>query len=180
MTKKTFQNLPKDKKNKILLAAKVEFINNGFMGAKVSRICKQAEISRSAFYRYFDSLEDIFDIVIKHFLINRMLEFQNNIVNNPDRVFEICREMLVNALESKEDRLLVESLTTFNIIKDLPNYKTDMFNTLPRKTSLMMLNFMCLVKDFVNLHQKQGVPKEFILKHYDDLIHLMRKGYDNI
>ncbi len=180
MIKDVFKNLPEDKRNKILLSAKTEFTNNGFMGAKVLRICEGAKIPRSAFYRYFDSLEDIFELVIKHFLFDRMFEFHSEISNNPERVFELCREMLENALDSKQDRLLVESLSVFDGIKELQNHRAKMFNGLPQKTGLIMLNFMCLVKDFVNLHQKQGVPKEFILKQYDDLTYVIKKGYDNI
>ncbi len=180
MIKEVFKNLPEDKRSKILLSAKTEFINNGFMGAKVLRICEGAGIPRSAFYRYFDSLEDIFEMVIRHYLFDRMFEFHSEISNNPERIFELCREMLVNALDSKEDRLLVESLSVFDGMKEMQDQRAKMFNSLPRKTSLIMMNFMCLVKDFVNLHQKQGVPKEFILKQYDDLTYVIKQGYNNI
>lgn len=180
MVKEVFINLQEDKKEKILQSAKTEFINNGFMGAKVSRICEQAGIPRSAFYRYFDSIEDVFQLIMEHYLMKRMIAFRLKIASEPESVFDICREMLVTALDSKEDRLLVESISLFNGIQELEKYRADMVQTLPQKTSLLLLNFMCLVKDFVNLHQKQGVPKDMILQQYDDVMNLLKKGYDNI
>ncbi len=180
MIKEVFNNLAKEKKETILLAAKIEFVKNGFLGTKVTSICKNANIPRSAFYRYFDSLEDIFEMVIKHFLVDRVMELQNTIRKNPNSIFDTFREMLINALDSKDDILLIESLSLYHKNAGLTDQNRDMFQSLPHKTNLIRINFMCIIKDFVKLHQKQGIPKDFILKQYDDLTYLIKKGYDNI
>jgi len=51
MPSETFYNLPIEKKNKIIEAAKHEFTENILLKARVSNIIKRAGITRSSFYQ---------------------------------------------------------------------------------------------------------------------------------
>lgn len=59
MPKQTFQNLPEDKKKKILEAAKNEFSRVSVTEASINNIVTEANIARGSFYQYFESKEDL-------------------------------------------------------------------------------------------------------------------------
>ena len=59
MPKQTFQNLPEDKKKKILEAAKNEFSRVSVTEASINNIVTSANIARGSFYQYFESKEDL-------------------------------------------------------------------------------------------------------------------------
>lgn len=59
MPKQTFQNLPEDKKKKILEAAKNEFSRVSVTEASINNIVTKANIARGSFYQYFESKEDL-------------------------------------------------------------------------------------------------------------------------
>ena len=54
MPTNTFFNLPIEKKEKIINAAKSEFVEYSFHDASINRIIKSAGISRVLFYMYFE------------------------------------------------------------------------------------------------------------------------------
>ncbi|WP_265457061.1 TetR family transcriptional regulator [Enterococcus sp. HY326] len=60
MPKTTFFNLSKEKQERIFKAAVGVFSNTPLREAKVSEIIKQADISRGAFYKYFENVDDLF------------------------------------------------------------------------------------------------------------------------
>ena len=48
----------------ILSAAKTEFLENGFRGASLRNIVKTANVTTGAFYGYYKSKEDLFDVLV--------------------------------------------------------------------------------------------------------------------
>ena len=64
MPKETFFNLPIEKRQKILSAARDEFTENDLYRSRVSNIIKNAGIPRGSFYQYFEDLEDLYYHVI--------------------------------------------------------------------------------------------------------------------
>lgn len=64
MPKETFFNLPDDKKDRILEAAKKEFTHNVLLKSRVSNIIKDADIPRGSFYQYFEDLDDLYFYVL--------------------------------------------------------------------------------------------------------------------
>lgn len=73
MPKDTFFNLPEDKRESIILAAKKEFSRAPLSEASVSNILKQTKIPRGSFYQYFEDKEDIF-----FYLLERRTEMSKN------------------------------------------------------------------------------------------------------
>lgn len=65
MPKKTFYNLPEEKRNKIIEAAKEEFSRVPIHEASIKNIVENSGIARGSFYQYFDSKEDLFDVVFE-------------------------------------------------------------------------------------------------------------------
>lgn len=64
MPKKTFENLPADKKEKITLAVKREFLSHKYSEISINRIIKEADIPRGSIYQYFDGKEDMLFLVV--------------------------------------------------------------------------------------------------------------------
>lgn len=60
MPKQTFFNLPREKREVILEAARQEFSERVLQEASIANIIKRAEIPRGSFYQYFEDKDDLF------------------------------------------------------------------------------------------------------------------------
>lgn len=60
MPTETFFNLPKEKQQRIVDAAKKEFSRVSLKEASIANIIKDAEIPRGSFYQYFENKEDLY------------------------------------------------------------------------------------------------------------------------
>ena len=58
--KSTFDNIPEEKRIKILNVAVNEFATQGFENANINTIAKKAEVSVGSLYKYFDTKSDLF------------------------------------------------------------------------------------------------------------------------
>ena len=65
MIKKTFYNLPYEKRKRITYAVIKEFMERPNEKVSINRIIKTAEISRGSFYQYFDDKVDLIEIITK-------------------------------------------------------------------------------------------------------------------
>lgn len=63
-----FENLPQEKRDRILEASAKEFGTHGYQGASLNRVLAAAGISKGAAYYYFEDKADLFDTVMKHYL----------------------------------------------------------------------------------------------------------------
>ena len=64
----SFQNLDKEKQNRILNAALNEFAENGFEKASTNRIVKNAKIGKGMLFYYFQNKEELFSYLIHYSL----------------------------------------------------------------------------------------------------------------
>ena len=53
--KSTFENLPEEKRKRIITAATEEFANNGFENTSIQQIAKKSNISVGSIYKYFQN-----------------------------------------------------------------------------------------------------------------------------
>lgn len=58
--KKTFENIPEEKRRRILTAAIGEFANKGFDNANINVIASRAGVSVGSLYKYFNTKQDLF------------------------------------------------------------------------------------------------------------------------
>lgn len=68
MPSATFFNLPEQKRQTLLHAARAEFARVPFDQASINRIIRQAGIPRGSFYMYFRDKEDLFRYLLEHHL----------------------------------------------------------------------------------------------------------------
>jgi AcrR family transcriptional regulator len=64
--KRTFDNIPEEKRERILKCATEEFALNGYENANISAIAKAADISVGSIYKYFEGKQDLFLTVVHH------------------------------------------------------------------------------------------------------------------
>ena len=64
MIHSTFERLPEEKKDRIIQAARAEFIRNPYEKTSINRILAEAEIPKGSFYQYFDDKSDLFSLCI--------------------------------------------------------------------------------------------------------------------
>ena len=85
---KSKKTSPEKAKELILYAAKVEFAEKGFDGARMGSIAKRAGAPQSLIHYYYNSKEELYNQVLHRLfgekLIDITREFINNFGNTPD------------------------------------------------------------------------------------------------
>ncbi len=87
MIKKTFYNLPDEKRNRIVEAIMNEFASAATEKVSINRIIKAANISRGSFYQYFDDKVDLVEILIKAFIDVALNEFHEAMDESDGDIF---------------------------------------------------------------------------------------------
>lgn len=124
MPTKTFVNLPKEKRLRILRAAKKEFSRVPLDKAVIANIVKEAEIPRGSFYQYFDNVEDLFVYLIHYMygidrkkFVKYLREAENDVYEALKRKFSHTIDNLTIE-ENRQFRLNIMSA----IFSDKSNY----------------------------------------------------------
>jgi AcrR family transcriptional regulator len=73
MPKPTFDNLPAEKRQKIIELAIAEFAELPFQAASLSRIVERAGIAKGSIYQYFEHKQDLYLFLLDH-AVQRQLE----------------------------------------------------------------------------------------------------------
>ena len=100
MPLQTIFNLPTEKQDKIISAAKNEFTEKSFYDASINKIIKEAGISRGSFYMYFENKEDLF--------IHLMDDYRDNMIQN-----------VISNIDEKECDMFNIALALFDYITDV-------------------------------------------------------------
>lgn len=87
MPTETYFNLPAEKRARILEAAVDEFAEHRFSEASINRIVKAAGIPRGSFYQYFADKEDVYLLVIKEIVKEKMEVFSRQKAPSEDASF---------------------------------------------------------------------------------------------
>ena len=77
MPSTTFFHLPEEKRQRLIAAARAEFLRVPYEDASINRIIREAGIPRGSFYMYFTDKEDLFHYLMESYgelLIQRMGE----------------------------------------------------------------------------------------------------------
>lgn len=107
MPKQTFYNLPEDKRQTLIHAAKLEFTRVPLYEASVSNIVKSAGIPRGSFYQYFADKEDAFFYLLDEHAAKRQEKFTFILKECKGDLFVAIAEMyesMLRALPNQEDR----------------------------------------------------------------------------
>ncbi len=123
MIKKTFYNLPEEKRQRIIDAIMKEFSSSTTEKVSINRIIKTANISRGSFYQYFDDKVDLVEVLTKKFIdlslegANIALKYSNNdIFYTYEKLFEIISDF---AKDSRQKAILKNLLNNLRANDDL-------------------------------------------------------------
>lgn len=105
--KPTFDNIPAEKRERILTAATKEFAVGGFENANINTIAKRADVSVGSLYKYFENKQDLFLTVIDH-SIAKMEDLLNVLVVSRDDIL-VKVEKIIREIQSfsKENDVLI-------------------------------------------------------------------------
>src|SRR5690606_9246448 len=103
MPKITFFNLPDDKKQTLIKAAKKEFSSVPLFDASISNIIKSAGISRGSFYQYFEDKEDAFFFLLGEFAKEKKAVFLTMLEVNKGDLFTTFNEFFTLFLNEKDE-----------------------------------------------------------------------------
>lgn len=107
MPKATFYNLPAEKREILIKAAKMEFSRVSLHESSISNIVKAAEIPRGSFYQYFSDKDDAFYYVLELHGKMEVRRFITCLKNANGDLFETATAMYKSMLEnfrSQENR----------------------------------------------------------------------------
>ena len=113
--KATFENLPSEKRNRIITAATEEFANNGFENTSIQQIAKKSNISVGSIYKYFENKESLFTYIVQTGLSRlekTLLELAPTDEDILIKAEKIIRTLLAFSGEKPEFVKLYCSLTT--------------------------------------------------------------------
>lgn len=115
LCKPAFDNLPEEKRKRILRVARQEFAENGFENTAISQIAQKSDISVGAVYKYFDNKEQLFSYIMHEGLSkleNMLMELAPSDEDILLKAEKIIRTLLAFSKEQPELIQLYCSLTT--------------------------------------------------------------------
>lgn len=146
MIKKTFYNLPEEKRQRIINAIMKEFSSSATEKVSINRIIKAANISRGSFYQYFDDKVDLVEVLTKTFMDisveegRKALQYSNgDIFYTYEKLFDIISDFgkdekqkiilknLMKNLRANDDLISEYMLNRFEGFKSLQEF-TKHFN----------------------------------------------------
>ncbi|MGN1396313.1 MAG: TetR/AcrR family transcriptional regulator, partial [Lactococcus garvieae] len=89
MIKKTFYNLPEEKRQRIISAIMQEFASSSTEKVSINRIIKAANISRGSFYQYFEDKSDLLDYILSNWKDRLQTCFKRNLEKYNGKLFEM-------------------------------------------------------------------------------------------
>ena len=143
MPTKTFFNLPKEKRIRILKAGKKEFSRVPFDKAIIANIAKDADIPRGSFYQYFSSLEDLFTYILEYMYGINKKKFNQYLEENNNDIYKALKERFANEIDklSKEENRQFRINTLQILLQENKEYSKDFIDSIIEKKSTLDIEF---------------------------------------
>ncbi|MBQ5969352.1 MAG: TetR/AcrR family transcriptional regulator [Clostridia bacterium] len=111
--KSTFDNIPQEKRNKILEVATREFAACGFENANINTIAKKAGVSVGSLYKYFDTKSDLFLTTVS-FGIDTLEQLLEQVTSNDEDLMIKFEKILRAAIRfSREMDVMIKLYNEF-------------------------------------------------------------------
>lgn len=199
MPKITFFNLPEDKRENLVHAAKKEFARVPLNQASISNIIKDAKIPRGSFYQYFDDKEDAFFFLLNshvsaykmHFLatlhknngdiFETMIDFYRAIITEEKENLQFLRNLFLNMthrIETVMARSFGENDYNENFRKVSNLINKEKLNIEDERELFHMMQIISSVT-FHNIVKKFAgeLPFDEAVTNYRTEIYLLKKGF---
>lgn len=106
--KPTFNNIPEEKRKKILDVAVSEFANEGFENANINTIAKKAQVSVGALYKYFDTKADLFLMSVNYSIAVRDAVLESIVSSDEDVLIKLEKLIRSDIDFSRKSRELIK------------------------------------------------------------------------
>lgn len=159
MPKQTFFNLPEDKKQTLIRAAKREFSRVPLYEASISNIIKSAGIPRGSFYQYFEDKEDTFYFLLDEHAKKRQEKFISILNGCEGDIFAataIMYEDMLSELPNQENRDFFKN-AFLNMTHKVENTFSMIFNDNGSNEQYKKINQL-INKDALNISGDQELP----------------------
>lgn len=111
--KPTFENIPEEKRLKILNVAVDEFANKGFENANINTIAKRAQVSVGSLYKYFDTKVDLF-LTSVNYGISCLEEILNEVVTSEEDIAIKLEKLIREAINfSRKNSVMIKLYNEF-------------------------------------------------------------------
>lgn len=166
MPSQTFYNLPKEKQDKLIKSAILEFERVPFNEASINNIIECANISRGSFYMYFNDKDDLFKYLLKFHKEKFENAFKKILIDNKGDL----KETYINLFSEIYDYIHINS--NYNFFKNVfvsINTKNQGY-IVPNKTNCVWLD------EIINLVDKKSLnisQKDEFYDIFDILMHIM-------
>ncbi len=106
--KPTFDNISKEKRERIINVATKEFALKGFENANINDIAKKAQISVGSLYKYFDNKQDLFLTIVNYNIAT--MDNLLTALSQSDEDILLKVEQILRTIQrySKENELIVK------------------------------------------------------------------------
>ena len=113
MIKKTFYNLPEDKRQRVTNAIVDEFSSTEDDKVSINRIVQKANISRGSFYQYFDDKLDLVEVLIRSYLNLVIDDLRRAIISSDGDIFytfECMYDLIIDFSKDERNRNVLKNL----------------------------------------------------------------------
>ena len=113
MIKKTFYNLPEEKRQRVTEAIVDEFANVEDDKVSINRIVQKAKISRGSFYQYFDDKLDLVEVLIRSYLNMVIDDLRRAIISSDGDIFytfECMYDLIIGLSKDERNRKVLRNL----------------------------------------------------------------------
>ncbi|OQX93820.1 MAG: hypothetical protein B6I17_01120 [Tenericutes bacterium 4572_104] len=184
MPYKTFFNLSKEKKDRIIEAAIDEFAKNSYENAKLSNIIRQAKIPRGSIYQYFENKDDLYLYIIELIKDKKMEYLEKLLKNEEDKPFlNLFKELYIAGIN-----FAAENPKFIKIFTNLLNLKGKMYNKIIKDSIVIATTYYI---NYIKNDQEKGrirkdISPEIFAKLVIDLTmnisieNIKNNDYDNI
>ena len=177
MPRQTFNNLPEDKKKKILEAAKNEFSRVSVEEASINNIVNEANIARGSFYQYFESKEDLLLFMVNEASEKVKKMVDKKIKENGDifETFIFFYDKTIKTCKNSKDKEFYKTIFTNlkandNII--LGKAKEDIYNSLIENADISKLKNkedLIILIDMLNALTRWTIIQSFMGKNQTEI-----------
>lgn len=200
--KKTFFNLPEEKREKILVEVMVEFRDYAYDVASINRIVERSGISKGSFYQYFEDKEDVYFYLLQ-IIGEKKLQYLGPTIATLTEIgfYEALRKIyeagIKFGLENPDyltigNRMMRDGGTIVRRLQEKFGNQSDALFTMllekgiargeiregievPLVARLLMNMQMTVVEYFFEKHQEVGYSKE-ILSELNVFIEMVERG----
>ena len=113
MIKKTFYNLPEDKRQRVTNAIVDEFSSTEDDKVSINRIVQKANISRGSFYQYFDDKLDLVEVLIRSYINMGIDDVRRAIISSDGDIFytfECIYDIIIGLSKDERNRKVLRNL----------------------------------------------------------------------